>query len=75
MYEAELAPNTLVLGDTNLDGTVDVTDATAIQRYSAGLELLSAEQLAVADVNGDGVVDVTDATRIQMYAAGLIDKF
>lgn len=64
-----------IVGDTNLDGTVDVTDATRIQMYAAGLSDFTAEQLAVADVNGDGVVDVTDATRIQMYAAGLIDKF
>ena len=62
-------------GDVNLDGKVDVTDATAVQRYSAGLDGLTAEQLTAADVDGDGAVNVTDATQIQKFAAGLITRF
>ena len=62
-------------GDVNLDGRVDVTDATAVQRYSAGLDGLTAEQLTAADVDGDGAVNVTDATQIQKFAAGLITRF
>lgn len=58
-------------GDVNLDGKVDVTDATLVQKYSAGLAELSDEQLALANLNGDDKVDVTDATAIQKIAAGI----
>ena len=67
-------PVEVLVGDASGDGVVDVTDATYIQMYAAGLRELTAEQLKAADTNGDGVVDVTDVTYIQMYAAGLIDS-
>ncbi|MEE0958386.1 MAG: RICIN domain-containing protein [Ruminococcus sp.] len=43
----------LKIGDTNLDGSVDIRDVTAIQRHIAELETLNEEQLALADTNGD----------------------
>lgn len=58
-------------GDVNLDGTVDITDATLVQKYAARLETLSDRQLALADLNGDESVDVTDATQIQKRVAGI----
>lgn len=60
-----------LMGDVNLDGVVDVTDATLVQKYAVGLETLTEEQKALADVTGDGLIDVTDATKIQRIAAGL----
>ena len=57
------------VGDTNLDGYININDVTAIQRHLADIELLTDEQLAVADANGDGVVDINDATYLQMYLA------
>ena len=62
-------------GDVNLDGKVDVTDATLVQMFAAELIDLSADQQKAADVNGDNKIDVTDATLIQMYAAELIHTF
>ena len=56
-------------GDTNLDGQIDISDVTAIQRHLAELAEFSNEQLALADVNSDGEVDITDATHLQMYLA------
>lgn len=58
-------------GDANLDGHVDVTDATLVQEYAAGLAELDETQRSVADLTGDGKVDVSDATQIQRIAAGL----
>lgn len=58
---------TELYGDVNGDGAVTVTDATAVQKYCAGLISLSNEQLELADFNGDGRVNVTDATLIQKY--------
>lgn len=57
------------IGDTNLDGKINVNDVTAIQRHLADLETFTEKQLAVADTNGDGKVDIADATHLQMYLA------
>lgn len=58
-------------GDVTLDNKIDVTDATAIQKYAVALAEFSPEQLSKADVNYDGVINVADATLIQKIASGL----
>lgn len=62
-------------GDANCDGTVNIKDATAIQRYCASLQTFSDEELRLADADADGVVNIKDATMIQKYIAGLVDSF
>lgn len=62
--------NCFTIGDINLDGKVDINDATIIQRYLVKNVTLTAEQLAVADANGDGEVTISDATHIQKFIAG-----
>ena len=57
------------IGDSNLDGIINIRDVTAIQRHIAELELFSDEHLVVADTNGDGEINVSDATHLQMYLA------
>lgn len=54
-------------GDVNGDGRVDVTDATAIQRISAGLETPDSRAAMLADIDGSGAVNVVDATRLQLW--------
>ena len=54
-------------GDGNRDGMVNIKDVTAIQRYLADLESISAQHLILADTNGDGVVTIDDATHLQQY--------
>ncbi len=51
------------------DGTVDVLDATFIQKVAADKEYIEFEECFIADINSDGVVDILDATAIQKYAA------
>lgn len=63
------------LGDVNMDGKINILDATEIQKYKAGLAELKDVQLEVADVNGDSKVDILDATEIQKFKAGLINQF
>lgn len=59
------------MGNANISSNgVDVTDATAIQSYSAGLEDFDELQKRNADVTGDGRIDVADTTMIQKYLAG-----
>lgn len=61
----------LVLGDADLSGTVNVKDATTVQKHSASLIGLTGDALVCADANRDGVVNVKDATAIQKYVAGI----
>ena len=69
----EEAPYTL--GDVNMDGAIDVIDASVILRYAANLDTLINTQKAAADVNRDNTIDVIDASAVLRYAANLIDSF
>ena len=67
---------TVLLGDVNNDGAVDILDANIIQRYDAQFDVSAyAEYLYLGDVNGDGDIDILDATLIQRYDAGMTVKF
>ena len=59
------------IGDVDLNGIVNVSDATLIQYYAVSIKELSDYQLSLADVNGDGVVNVLDATQIQRILVDL----
>lgn len=63
--------DTLLLGDADLDGTVDVTDVTCIQRYDAQMIKLTPDAMVTADVDRDSEVSVTDATFISRW---LVDQ-
>jgi len=59
-----------ILGDANLDDTVDKSDYTVVKRYCfETAELDFAERIA-ADVNGDGVIDKMDYSLIKRYCFG-----
>ncbi len=58
------------IGDVDMNGIVNVSDATLIQYYASSIKDLSDYQLSLADVNGDGVVNVLDATQIQRILVG-----
>ncbi len=62
-------------GDADLSGTVNVKDATTIQKHAASLLTLEGQALAQADVTADGTVNVKDATAIQKLVAGIITTF
>ena len=64
----------VLVGDVNLDGVVNVADATALQRHlaefnGAEIDVNNQDIKTVADVNADGVIDVRDVTAIQRIAA------
>ena len=58
-------------GDSNSDGTVNVMDATYIQRFSVGS--VSADEInnQLADCDDNNTVNVMDATYIQRFTASL----
>lgn len=65
----------VIFGDANGDGAVDILDATLIQKHAAEKVQLTAEQINAADVNKDGVADTLDALLVQKFAAGKITVF
>lgn len=65
-----------LMGDVNLDDSVDINDVTAIQRYRVGdVDIPTYRAQGLSDVNGDGKITIRDATLIQMYAAKIITEF
>ena len=73
-YDIEEIIEPAVFGDVNLNGKVDIGDATEIQYYLADLLTapLTDKQKKLADVDGDGKVTINDATMIQYYLADMI---
>lgn len=68
--EKPTEPPTYLIGDTNLDGDVNIRDATTIQLYLCSFETFNEVQLAAADTDGDGDVNVKDVTWLQKYLVG-----
>jgi len=67
----------ILMGDVNLDGRVEIADATLILQSLTNnvyYELSEKGKLA-ADVNFDGVVNRADAEIIQQLDAGMINGF
>lgn len=62
--------NMTYYGDVNGDDSIDIFDATLIQRYYSRLTTLTAEELERADVNGDGIVNLFDSLTVRSYIAG-----
>ena len=60
-------------GDLDGSGVVDMDDAIRLVEYCNNRANLSAEELQTADVNGDGAVNLQDAAYLIQYCNGLID--
>lgn len=60
------------LGDANMDGKLNIRDATAIQKHLAKIITLDETALELADFTQDGKVNIKDATNIQKRIAGII---
>ena len=66
-----LATNGHLMGDVNLDGSVDTVDAVLVLRHSMEVSSLDEEAIVLADVNGDGVITAADAILILRMASAL----
>ena len=75
--ETTVEPTTepLIIGDVNLDGTVDVMDAVMVQLYATDNASFDDTQKYAADVNDDGNIDVLDAMDIQKFVSSKITEF
>ncbi len=68
--------NTLLMGDTNGDGTVDANDAFAANNKSANYDVASytdAMAFVRSDINGSGTITAYDALMIARIAVGVQD--
>lgn len=67
----EVTPENALLGDADLNLSVNIKDATLIQKHTALLVTLEGIALKCADARKDAQVNVNDATVIQKFVAGL----
>ncbi len=61
-----------VTGDVNLDGKLNIKDATLLQKHLAKIASLGTTALRLADFDQNSKVNIRDATAIQKKIAGLI---
>ena len=61
----------ILMGDMDLNGKVETTDARLILRLSAGLEKLTDDYLLYGDMNSDGIITVEDAVLALKAMAGV----
>ena len=73
--EEDLLSNSDDTGDVFSDGSIDVTDLTALSLTLLGDMDLTAEQQKAADVDGDGAVTLADLARLQQYLSKKINAF
>ncbi len=59
------------IGDANLDGVVNVRDATEVQKATASLVSMSFSANLRGDADFNGEINVRDATTIQKIVAGI----
>lgn len=64
--------NITVPYDVNMDGVINVVDATLVQKYIVGLEDFDDYTFKIADTNGDGTISIIDATNIQKKIVNLL---
>lgn len=67
MFQSDNKP----IGDANLDGSIDSSDASSILRYVVRLDVYTPDQLSLADCNLDGTVNAADASAIQRFVVRL----
>lgn len=60
------------VGDADLDGNVNIRDATAIQKSSAKILTLNFSACLRGDADFSGEINIRDATVIQKYIAGVL---
>lgn len=65
-------PDKGMRGDADLNGEINIKDATLIQKYIANSADLTGQALKNADADLNGEVNVRDATTVQKFAAGSI---
>ena len=66
-YEAEIYQN----GDVDMNGQINMQDATLALRHVLGVQSLDEQALAYADMNADCIVNLQDVVMILRAAMGI----
>ena len=67
-----LPAGTLIYGDINLDGRVDITDAVLLNKYCSGSVSLNKDAAKNADCDGDKEISNRDAISLLKFLVQLI---
>ena len=70
-YKSNSVTPTVLIGDADCNGVVDMRDVTALNAYLVNSGTLTAQGILNADVNGDGSLTAYDSTLIAMIALGI----
>lgn len=62
------------LGDVDMDGDINISDVTLIQKYVAEIDTLTDQQVNLADVDKNRKIEITDATLIQKFLAEIVES-
>ncbi|MGN1403346.1 MAG: dockerin type I repeat-containing protein [Ruminococcus sp.] len=71
IHEVKILNETVLYGDTNLDGRIDITDAVLLNKAASNSVKLNPSQLTNADCNGDGSISVDDSLALLRYLVHL----
>ncbi len=66
---------TVLKGDANQNGKIDIYDAVAVLKHIAETAILEGDAFTAADVNADSTISIADATLILKYIARMIETF
>jgi hypothetical protein len=67
--------STVLRGDVNLDGVVDMKDAAMLQRHVLKIDIITDERsLAAAQLTDDEIVDMKDAAKLTRFVIKVIDS-
>lgn len=75
IFSTSAVVGSVLKGDVDDNGRIEIDDVTLLQKYLAGLEELNEKGIFAADVKCDNMLNVDDVTMIQKYLAGLIKDF
>ena len=64
-----------MIGGADLNGKINIKDATTIQKHIAKIIELDEKALVCSDVNADNKVNIKDATAIQKFIAQIEDIY
>lgn len=64
--------DSLILGDVNMDGNVNLVDAISTQKYSLGMIEFGEEQKLCGDVEKSGDINLLDSVLIQKFAVHML---
>ncbi|MCQ2405445.1 MAG: dockerin type I domain-containing protein, partial [Clostridia bacterium] len=71
--KTEPSQPSVILGDANGDGAVNMKDVLNARKYLAGID--TEIDMVAADVNCDGAVNMKDVLQLRKFLAGLIESF